>query len=260
MKRMLLILALLAAPLAAQDQKKEEAPKEPQVQKLFVLKYADPNQIANLIKVFATSVTTSYDMHALAVSATKEAMVAIGDAINRLDVPPPPPQAQPAPQNVEMTLYLVVGSAAADGASAPLPKDLESVIAQMRNAFSYKLYRLQDVQIIRTRTGARVDTSGVAGAVQVGGASQPILTQTRIESVRIGRDGSIHVDGLHISSRMPSAVGAVPPGAVAVQFTYNDVGISANVDLNEGQKVVVGKSGMNPEEAMFVVLSARVAQ
>jgi hypothetical protein len=38
------------------------------------------------------------------------------------------------------------------------------------------------------------------------------------------------------------------------------VGLSTDVDIKEGQKVVVGKMAMNPNEAMFLVLMARVIQ
>ena len=91
MKRVLLALALLAAPMFAQDQKKEE-PKQAQVQRLFVLKYADPNQVNNLIRVFTGSTNPNTAMHAIAVSATATAMAAIEDAIKRLDVPESAPK------------------------------------------------------------------------------------------------------------------------------------------------------------------------
>ena len=272
MKRLLLILALLAAPLMAQTlSTSAEPPKEPQVQKLFVLKHADPQQIASLIKVFATNVTPNNGMHALAVSASKEAMAAIEDAINRLDVPPPPAKPAPPPppqQDIEMTLYLVVGSTAAGEPAASLPKDLDSVVAQLRSAFAYKSYRLQDVQIIRTRQGASVTTSGIAGAVQIRGTSHPIIAKTTINSAMIWQDGSIRVDNLRVMNQIPTGAGSPLPKAVQglattqpnAPITYNEVGITANVDVKEGQKVVVGKSGMSPDEAMFVVLSAKVAQ
>jgi hypothetical protein len=257
MKRLLLILALLAGPLAAQDQKKEEASKEPQVQRLFVLKYADPVRVASLIGVFAGKAVPNAEMHAVAVSATKEAMTAIEEAIKRLDVP------APAPQNVELTLWMVIGSADANG-STPVPKDLENVIAQLRNTFAYKSYRLQDVQTLRTRAGQQASSMGIAGAVDVGGVSQPITTQVEIGSATVAPDGAIRIDRLRVSSRIPMAQGAPPTanyqGLVNTQFTYNSVGISADVDVKDGQKVVVGKNGMTPNEAMFVVLSARVAQ
>jgi hypothetical protein len=54
MKRLLFALLLIALPLAAQEAKKEDEksvvqPAPPRVQKLFLLKYADPIQVANLL-------------------------------------------------------------------------------------------------------------------------------------------------------------------------------------------------------------------
>ena len=55
MKRYLLLGLLMALPLAAQEEKKPEAPAKPKVQKLFMLKYADPGNVANLMRVFGAS-------------------------------------------------------------------------------------------------------------------------------------------------------------------------------------------------------------
>jgi hypothetical protein len=242
---------LLLAPLAmAQEQKKaDEKPAEPQVQRLFVLKYADPNQIGALVKVFTSNVTPNTSMHALAVSAGPQAMTAIEEAIKRLDVP------SAAPQNVELTAYMLVGGSESASQGA-LPKDLDSVVAQLKNAFTYKSYRLLDVLTIRTRTGQQISTNSSGGAVQIGNSSQPILTQFQIGSVNVGPEGSIRIDRLRVLNRVPVATGSGPsPG-----FSYQDQGMNADLDIKEGQKVVVGKVSMNPNEAMFLVLTAKVAQ
>ena len=247
-----LALLLLAPVAMAQEQKKaDEKPAAPLVQRLFVLKYADPNQIGDLIKVFTGNVTPNPSMHALAVSATPDAMTAIEDAIKRLDVP------AAAPQNVELTFYLLVGGSESAN-QGTLPKDLDSVVAQLKNAFTYKSYRLLDVLTMRTRTGQPVSTNSAGGAVQFGNSSQPIITQFQIKSVSVGPEGAIRIDGLRASNRVPLATGINP--VVSTQFTYQDIGINADLDIKEGQKVVVGKMSMNPNDAMFLVLTARVAQ
>jgi hypothetical protein len=250
---MLACLALLLlAPLAtAQEQKKADAkPAEPQVQKLFVLKYADPSQVGDLVRVFSGgSVLPNASMHVLAVSATPGAMTAIEDAIKRLDVP------SAAPQNVDLTAYMLVGGSESASQGA-LPKDLDSVVAQLKNAFAYKSYRLLDVLTIRTRTGQQINTNSSGGAVQIGNTSQPIITRFIIKSVGVGPEGAIRIDGLQVDNRVPVATGPGPsPG-----FSYQDQGMNADLDIKEGQKVVVGKISMNPNEAMFLVLTARVAQ
>jgi len=247
MKNLLLVLALLALPLAAQDQKKEE-PKQPQVQKLFVLKYADPNQVSNLIRPFTQMVTPNTDMHALAVSATPDAMSAIEDAIKRLDVP------TAAPQNVELTVYLLVGSQA-EGATLSMPKDLDSVLAQLKSVFTYRSYKLGDVLTLRGRTGKQLETSGSGWSVHVDeNRSIPVATQFSVRAVTISPDGMIHMDGLRASNQAlhPADAAAVPGSAATT--------LNTDLDIKEGQKVVVGKMAMNPNEALFLVLMARVAQ
>jgi hypothetical protein len=243
-----LALLLLAPFAVAQEQKKaDEKPPAPLVQRLFVLKYADPNQIGDLLKVFTGNVTPNPSMHALAVSATPAAMTAIEDAIKRLDVP------SAAPQNVELTVYMVVGGSESANQGA-IPKELDGVVAQLKNAFSYKTYRLLDVLTMRTRTGQSVSTNSSGGSVQVGSLSHPFLTQFQIRSVSVGPEGAIRIDGLRANNQMPVSDGN------GSGFMYRDLGINADLDIKEGQKVVVGKISMNPNEALFLVLTARVAQ
>ena len=244
MKRLLLLLALLAVPLAAQDQKKDEPAGKPEVrvQRLFVLKYAEPSQIANLIRVFAPTVTPNSEMHALAVSATPEAMVAIEDAIKRLDV------SSSTPQNIELSVYLLVGSQT-DSASGPLPKDLDPVVAQLKNAFAYKGYRLMDALALRARTGQRANTTSQGGTIQfpLDGSTKAVTTNFEIASSSLGSDGTIHIERMNTTAR--------PANSGTTLFS-----IGTDLDIKEGQRLVVGKAGLSSTEAMFLVLMAHVAQ
>jgi hypothetical protein len=246
-----------AAPAPAQTQ--QSGPRPNEVQKLFVLKYADPNQIRSLISIFTGSVTVSPAMHAIAVSATPGAVAAIDDAIKRLDVP------SAAPQNVELLAYLIVGSQADVTASSPLPRELDGVVGQLRSTFTYRNYRLMDVLSLRTRTGQQwVQTTGNGGSVQIGGNPQPILTEFRVDAVSVSSEGGIRLDGLRVSNRVPTGFTAeaatAGPKPGVDPFTHQDLGINTNVDLKEGQKLVIGKTSIDPNEALFVVLTARVAQ
>jgi hypothetical protein len=249
MKRFLLALLWLALPLAAQEDKKPEAkPAPPNVQRLFMLKYADPQSLANLLAVFRANIRPDRDMRALAVDASSEAMAGIEDAIKRLDIP------AAAPTNVDMTVYLVVGHEGESPAgSAALPKDLDSVVTQLKNAFAFKAYSLLDVLEMRTRTGQQASTSSSGGAVQIpGGNSQPVITNFRLRSASIGSDGStVRVDSLNANIRMPMVTGGS-------QFTYQDLGISTDLDIKEGQKVVVGRLGISRDQALFLVMTVKI--
>jgi hypothetical protein len=250
MKRFLLALLLLALPLAAQEEKKAE-PKPapaPTVQRLFMLKYADPQSLFNLLRVFHSNIVPDRDMRALSVDASPEAMAGIEDAIKHLDVP------AAAPTNVDMTVYLVVGhEAESPTASTALPRDLDSVVTQLKNAFAFKAYSLLDALELRTRTGQQASTSSSGGTVQISeGHSQPVTTTFKIRSASIGSDGSaVRVDGLNASIKMP-----VPNGNGG--STYADLGIGTDLDIKEGQKVVVGRLGISRDQALFLVMTVKI--
>ena len=87
--------------------------------------------------------------------------------------------------------------------------------------------------------------------MQIGTNSLPPITQFRINSAGIGSDETtVRIDGLNLSSRIPVATGHE-------SISYNDVGLQADVDIKQGQKVVIGRVSV-AESAMFVVLTAQV--
>src|SRR5581483_12055582 len=93
----LLAVSALAAPLFAQAPKPQpppppgntaSAPAPSASQRVFVLKYADPIQTANLLRAFGARAVPDTEAHAVAVvSAFPDTMAAVDDAIQRLDVP-----------------------------------------------------------------------------------------------------------------------------------------------------------------------------
>jgi hypothetical protein len=252
MKRFLLASMLMALPLAAQEDKKAEPKPDPgpTVQKLFLLKYADPQNIYTLLRVFHASVTPNHDMRALAVDASPEAMAVIEDAIKRLDVP------SAAPANIDMTVYLVVGHEAESPAgSAPLPKDLDIVVTQLKNAFAFKSYSLLDVLALRTRTGQPASTTSSGGAMQFGdGTSQPVVTSFSIRSATIASDGAtVRIDSLSSNCKVP-----LPTVSGGKIFAPQDLGIRTDIDIKEGQKVVVGRLGISRDQALFLVMTVKI--
>ncbi len=243
MKRILMMAILVTLPIAGQEKKPEE-PHPGMVQKLFILKYADPRSVEQLLRVFGQA-QPNVDLHAIAVTASAQNMPAIEEAISRLDTPPA------APKNIDLTFYLLVGSDAEAGGAA-VPKEIESVVTQLRNTFPFKSYHLMDVVTSRARTGRNVEITSVGGSAA--GAPQPVITTIRITSVTLGGDSStIRIDGLKASSRVP-----IPSGAGLNNFSYADLFINTDVDMKENQKVVVGRVGMSKDQALFLVLMAKV--
>lgn len=252
MKRLLFALLLIVLPLAAQEAKKEDEksnarPVGQRVQKLFLLKYADPIKVAELLRVFNATVSPNSDMHALAVeTAIGPSMAAIEEAIQRLDVP------SAASKNIEMTAYLLMGGEGAGTEPSAMPKELDSVMAQLKNAFAFKSYRLLDILALRTRVGQKASTSSVGRPMQMGTNMPSPNTQFRINSAGMGSDETtVRIDGLNLGIRIPVRVGQ------GDQFNVSEVGLQADVDIKQGQKVVIGRVSV-AESALFVVLTAQV--
>ncbi|MEO7649322.1 MAG: hypothetical protein ABIZ80_02560 [Bryobacteraceae bacterium] len=105
--------------------------------------------------------------------------------------------------------------------------------------------------VLRTRVGQKVETSGTATL----GDGPRVISQIRILATSISTDEkgrTIHIDGLNFGLRVP--MGASQGGQ------YLETGVSTNIDVREGQKVVVGKANMEgPDKAMILVLMAKVA-
>ena len=146
-----------------EDQKSNAPSDRPRIQKLFLLKYADPNHVASLLAVFNASIRPDSDMHALAVETIPgPTMGAIEEAIQRLDVP------SAAAKNIEMTAYLLIGSETAGTEPSAMPKELDAVVAQLKNAFAFKSYRLMDTLALRTRVGQMASTSSSGRGMKIG--------------------------------------------------------------------------------------------
>jgi hypothetical protein len=236
MKRLLLLALLLVSPVIAQDQ---FSPQE-KVQKLVTLKYADPQSVVRLLRVWGLdSVEMDNQLKVLSLSGTKARVASAEEAIKQLDVP------SAAQKNIELTVYFVAGTDQDKGFGNPIPQELQSTVTQLKNTFPYKNYGLLDVLSLRTRSGVGANTVGQYGTR---------MTDFRVRSASLDGDASmIRLDGLHAGLRNPLTDGAG-------KTTYIDTGISADVlDVKEGQRLVVGRSSMDgPEKALFLVLIAKV--
>lgn len=231
MKRLLIAALLLAAPVLAQS--------EPNVEKLVMLKYAEPRAVENVIRVFGLNTTINEQMKVIALSGRKDKVASAEEAIKQLDVP------AAAQKNIEITVYFVAGSDQPVPPGNPVPPDLQNTVTQLKTSFPFKSYGLVDVLSVRARSGVTAETSGQYGKR---------ITQFKVRSATLDADGSmIRLDNLRAGLRNPIQ-------AKAGEMTYVDTGISAEVlDVKVGQQLVIGRSSVDgPEKALFLVLIAKV--
>jgi hypothetical protein len=224
-------------------------PPQPQViQKLIPIKYADPRTLENLLRPFEASFSSNTELHALIVKATPQTIQAIEEAVARLDTP------AAAPKNIELTIDLLIGSDDEATTARPVPKDLDSVVTQLKNSFPFKTYRLLDIMTLRTRTGQQASTESSGGFMQFAGGIKPVTSTFMINSSSVAADcATILLDLIRTSTKIP--VENSPNS-----FGYQDLGMRTDLDIKEGQKVVVGRMGINREQALFLVLTAKVVQ
>jgi hypothetical protein len=247
-KLAILILFAAASCLQAEDQS---------VTRVFQLKYADPRSLSVLLSQYGL-VKSDQTLKAVTISVRDNTVLSdIEQIIKRFDVPPPPVL------NIDLTIYLM----SAQGTPSPgaVPPELEPVVKQLKNTFSYKSYQLIDTQVMRVRAGQGADVSGVVnGAPSVG--PNKTISQLRFRSASVSTDEkgrAIRIDGLKVGFRTPVAVASSGPGQGQgqTQFQYIDTGINTDVDVREGQKVVVGKANMDgSDRASIVVLTAKVVE
>lgn len=242
MRRLFLAILLLAVPLSAQTANTPDP--NSRVQKLFILKYADPQNVYDLLRIFPdTNIIPNREMHTLAITTLNKVMPSVEEAIARLDVP------AAAPKNIELTVYLVLGGESQGG----VPQELEPVVTQLKTAFPFKAYRLLDLLTLRTRTGQRAGTHSAGGTITVGGVPRQVDTSFNISSASVAADGStIRLDGVQAGLRFPYEVGN--------GLSYRDLNMNTDLDIKEGQKVVVGRMGMEHDQALFLVVMAKVVQ
>ncbi|HUA63537.1 MAG TPA: secretin N-terminal domain-containing protein [Verrucomicrobiae bacterium] len=257
MRPTMMFLILCCAPLVAQQtattqKAAERQPMEtPNQQKLFVLKYADPERLAGLISVFSAngaSVRSNSEMHALAVTAPNPVMQAIEEAIAKLDVP------SASPKDFDFTIYLVVGTETDNIGTAVIPKDLDAVITQLRGSFPFKNYRLLDTLTMRSRAGQSISTTSSGGAVTLGNVSRLATAHFSLRSATLSPDSAtIRLENMNCRIFVPYEEA---PG----HYSQNDLQLNTDLDVKEGQKVVVGRMGMSSQQAMFVVITVKVVQ
>lgn len=208
--------------------------------RVFQVKYADVNRLANVFSAFGVQVHRDENLKILSVRAPREILDAIDEALKRLDIPSPPDR------NIDLTVYLLIGSLQGTPSDA-LPKDLEPVIKQLKTVFNYQGFRLLDTLLMRDREG---EGGGVNGAVVLGVRDTPANPYSfRIGSATITSDGKerlIRINRLQFS---------LSTGGTS------QVGVDTGIDIREGQKVVVGKANFgNSDNALILVLTAKLVE
>jgi hypothetical protein len=246
-------LTMLVALLCSGAIYAQPTPGESRVQKVISIKNGNLPGILRTIQTLLANTSVmvaSSDNEHLILSGPKDSVTNFEEIIKQLDVVPI------TKKNIETAVYMVVASGQAS-ASATMPAELDPVIKQLKGIFNYKSFRLLDSFVLRSRDTEKGETNGFVPPLDTSvPASAKISYQFRY--TRVSLDGTeanrvIRYDNLKLGIKVPLSNGG---GG----YNYYDAGISTDVDVPEGKKVVVGKTSAveGVDGALILVISAKV--
>lgn len=246
--RTIFLAVFVLLPVQAQD-------NPARVTKLIEVKYADINKIRNLIGVFASKNTrveidASEGTHYVALAGAAEDVEVVERFIKKVDVP------HPADKNIELTVYMLLGQHA--DAGEKLPAEFAGVTKQLQATFGIKEFRLIETFTGRVRDGKWIESSGLLSLPPLGATGPPATYNLKIQRCSLREDGktrTIRLDNLRFGARVPYASVTGKD-----QWQFLDTGITTDIDVREGQKVVVGKTSIVRADSLFIVVMAKVVE
>jgi hypothetical protein len=221
--------AAAASPSPSPEARRGVRPGD--VQKVFIINHVGINDLVRVLSVFPAELSGMErdNRRVLSVSAAPAVVAAIEETIKRLDVPPPPIK------SVEITAYVLECSASGDAGT--LPQELQGVLVQLKKIFNYS-----GCALARTLFARGADDSRFAGEFNERAAGRYDLS------------GRVEVD-----SSQPPVVRL--RGLELVNFSSTRSRVGGDVEIRDGQRVVLGRLGITESgKDQIVVLTAKVAQ
>jgi len=239
---------LAAAPLGAQSVRAAK-PQPSQaaradrrtVTKVLRIRRGDVRKISRVLQLIGGTVSGDPDLGVIVWTGPERLTSAIEAAAESLDRAPVPAA------NIELTIAFL--AKAGDTAGAPLPADLKGVAQQLHNVFGVEGLRLLETAVVRVRDGGEARVEGTLPTRF--GADKTSTYTLSIRKVRLAHeDGKTLACLEHFSLRV---VGLRSANSSRIFDAQTDL------DVREGQKVVVSRTSMNGfRTGIFVVVSARV--
>lgn len=219
-----------------------------EITKVVDIRYADITRISSLIPV-SNSVTMRIDPSGKFVVFRGEKLLveSMEEVLKRIDV---------APVNVELVFELLAGSKLS-GKTVEVPQALSGVVKEMKALFGFQTVSLIDMIDLRVQEGRDADSSGLLSSMMDDKSGPKAVYQLHVRQVVAnGSKGSrqIRIGEVRFGGKIPmiDAKG---------NFQLYENSIHTGLDIKEGQRVVVGKVGLDPSSnPFFLVVSAKVVE
>ncbi|MBV8808283.1 MAG: hypothetical protein JO033_06370 [Acidobacteriaceae bacterium] len=249
----LLLIPVLALPQNTEVQTVTGSVPSAKVTKIVRVHHGNARNLAELA-AHGSNVSAAADnaLQAIVLTGNTSDVSSVEQMVKELDT------AAASSRDFELTIWAIGGSN--DPESAPegqIPESIAPVVKQLRAIFPYKTYDVLSTMLIRSREGTSAGNGGVMHAFsKTPSAPFPSTYNVHYADSTVSMDertALIHLHDFRFVTHVPVGSGS--------QWQNEEVSIQTDVDLRDGQKVVVGKSNVgSSDSALFVVLSARLVQ
>lgn len=252
MKKFAPIACLLLPWLASAQTEAQHSPLPEMVTKIVRVRYGNPRSLG-VMAASDTGVHYQWDdsLRAIVLKGPAPAVASVEQIIHELDVP----ASVPVSRDVEVTVAVLGASSKPEVSSqSDVPDKLAPVIKQISAIFPYKNYHLLSSMLLRSREGGKSESQGLIQGIS--NADAAFLSPYRVAYDEANVSSAESKPTLHLRNFSFTSHARVQSGA---QTWNSEISLQTDVDLHEGENVVVGKANTGDSDAaLFVIVSARV--
>ena len=175
------------------------------------------------------------------------------------------PRPQPAPRadlNHEVQMHVLVTAEGVEGAPR-VPQSLDGIVRQLKSALPPSDYRLAATFINRVRDGGTLEFKSAGAAAAEPGRPQPpplffqfVLAGIKLLEPASSGAPSVNVQQFRLGMRVPIQTASVAgeKGGSYPVIQYEDVGLTTQLSVREGEPTLVGMLNSSRPSQLFVVV------
>jgi hypothetical protein len=261
---LILVLTIGAAPALPQEKPDsgavKSAPSNPFQTTAPILKFIELKHLMSdnerldrvitlirLLNISAVNIVHDSQLKTLALRGTPEEIARVEELLKRFDVPAPGKLAR----QIQITIHTIEATDQ-PGESPALPPNLTSAVEQLRTAFGYKGFRLMDTILLQGREGSELELTGMLPITATQSSEKTFYVARYARAGYNDAQKTLFVNGFKFNIRIPVSSGE--------HTTYGDSGITTDLSIRDGQKLVLGKltKDQTPGTGVFLILTAKV--
>jgi hypothetical protein len=233
MKKLIVLVLAFAVFACAEDR----------VQKILPVKNGDSMQVFQTVRdvLDGMPITVKLYQNNIVVNGTPEMVAAAEQLVKNLG------SSTPHDRDVEITGYIILASVETGEGTAAVPGELEPVLKQFRNVLNYKSFRVLDTIILRTKENSSSPANSDGSLPLPNGPTSGASVHFNVNKTVVAED-TIQLKGLRLGTSVQDN-----------SSQYRNINLSSDVDVKAGQKVAIGKAGVDANgDALILVISAKV--